>query len=116
MQKFLIKYALLLLLASGQPGLAIEVEEQTIRQDQWPQYANGTSLSNLPQIQRVLTLFDENGGVQIVIRYPGGEAGIAWARQLYNWFVAYGVPSAYLSMEPGSGASDQLLLVLVDRG
>ncbi len=42
--------------------------------------------------------------------------GIRWGQEMFRWFVAYGVPGKYLQLQLGSGAADQLVLVLVDRG
>lgn len=96
-------------------AFALETDEQIIRRAEWPTYVNGASVSALPQVRRILSRFDENDRMSIEIYYPGGAQGAEWARQLYNWFVAYGVPTRYLKMELGSGAVDQLRVVLVDR-
>jgi len=42
-------------------------------------------------------------GSTLVIRYPGGEAGLVWASELRDWLVALGVPPAALSLAPGAG-------------
>jgi hypothetical protein len=107
---------LLVSLILTSPAFAAEVKEQIIEKNQWPEYVNGINISNLPQVQQVLSGFEENGRIKIIIRYPGGDDGIHWANQMYQWFIAFGVPGQYLSMEPGSGAPDQLLLVLINRG
>jgi hypothetical protein len=97
------------------PSFAIEVDEQIIYRNQWPKYFNGSSVSTLPQVQRILQQFEEAEQFNIVIQYPGGDSGITWARQVYQWFIAYGVPGKYLGMELGSGAADQLRLVLINK-
>ena len=99
----------------SRPAWAIDVQEQIIKRDQWPQYVTGSSVSALPQAQSILQKFSESDKVSIVIQYPGGETGASWARQMYQWFVAYGVPGKYLKMELGSGAPDQLRLLLVNK-
>jgi hypothetical protein len=96
-------------------SFAIEVDEQIINRSQWPKYFNGSSVSTMPQVQRILQQFEETDRFNIVIQYPGGDSGIAWARQVYQWFIAYGVPGKYLGMELGSGAADQLRLVLINK-
>lgn len=95
--------------------LALETEEQIIRRAEWPTYVNGANISALPQVQRILSRFDENDQITITIYYPGGAQGTAWAKQLYNWFIAYGVPASFLQSAIGSGAPDQIRVVLVDR-
>lgn len=96
-------------------ALSIEVTEEIILRAEWPAYVNGASISALPQTQKILRRFDENGKMQLTIRYPSGEQGIAWGRQMLEWFVAYGVPGEFVRLELGSGGADQLVLQLVDR-
>lgn len=116
MKQFVSIIITLCLLLMAQSALAVETEEQIIRRSEWPTYVNGSSVSALPQVRRILSQFDENDRMNIIIHYPGGEQGTSWARQLYNWFISYGVPIRYLKMELGSGAADQLRVVLVNRG
>lgn len=94
---------------------AADTSEQRITRPQWPQYANGPNIAALTQVQKILSGFDEKPGTEIIVRYPGGADGIQWAEQMRNWFIAYGVPMDYLKMEPGSGAPDLLLLILITR-
>lgn len=117
MRSKLIKSGWLLLLTSviWQSVSALEVQQQVVTRADWPQYANGVNLAALPQTRHILRQFDETGKMQITIRYPGGEPGIEWGKQMLRWFVAYGVPHQYLRLELGSGAPDQLVLVLIDR-
>jgi len=105
----------MVLFASVGPGYGSSVIEHTITQSEWPQYANGANLSALPQLRDLLQRFEEREGTRLEIRFPGGEQGNKWARQLQRWFVAYGVPSRYLTLAPGSGAPDRLLVMLVSR-
>ena len=98
-----------------QTVIAVNVQQQIIKRADWPRYANGASLSALPQTQAIISRFDENDKIQIIIRYPGGDDGIEWGKEMLRWFVAYGVPGRYLRLELGSGAPDQLLLELVDK-
>lgn len=116
MKQFVSTIIVFCLLLVARSALAVESEEQIIRRSEWPTYVNGSSVSALPQVRRILGQFDENDRMNIIIHYPGGEQGTAWARQLYDWFVSYGVPIRYLKMELGSGAGDQLRVVLVNRG
>ena len=116
MIKFFISILIVLgVVAAPVSSLALETDEQIIRRAEWPTYVNGANISALPQVQRILGRFDENDQMTITIYYPGGAQGTAWARQLHNWFIAYGVPAAYLQSALGSGAPDQLRVVLVDR-
>ena len=95
--------------------MAVELEEQVISRAQWPEYVNGSSVAELVGVRKILLHFNENDKVNITIQYPGGDQGIQWARQMYQWFIAFGVPGRYLRMELGSGAPDQLRLLLVNK-
>jgi hypothetical protein len=46
-----------------------------------------------------------------VIRYPGGDAGNAWAEAVRDWLVALGVASKRIVLEPGSSSPDALTLL-----
>jgi len=92
---------------------AIETREQRINLSEWPQYDNGPNIAALPQVKEIFSGFDEQPGDQIIIRYPGGNEGVKWAEKMRDWFISFGVPASYLKLETGSGASDQLLLILV---
>jgi len=112
---YLTRLFTLLIMLCAMPTIAIEVNEQVINRSQWPQYVNGSSVSALPQVQRILQQFEETDQFSIIIQYPGGDNGITWGRQMYQWFVGYGVPGKYLKMELGSGAPDQLRLMLINK-
>jgi hypothetical protein len=49
----------------------------------------------------------------IEIRYPGGEEGELWVRELMDWLIALGIPSDAMNQIPGSGAEDRISLVLI---
>ncbi len=97
-------------------ALALGTTEVVIRKDQWPEFANSSNISELPQVRQVLQRFDETGRYRIIVRYPGGEAGADWAQQLIRWFVAYGVPGEFIGRELGAGGADRLLVLLVESG
>ena len=94
---------------------AIDVRQQVLTRNQWPQYINGYNLLALPAVNQTLRLFDENDSIRIVIQYPGGDPGKQWATELYGWLVSFGIPTHYLELEPGSGAGDQLIVTVIDR-
>ena len=94
---------------------AIESIERTVFQSDWPEYANGSAIGSLPGPQEILKQFNETANDRITIHYPGGEAGEKWARQMQQWFVAFGIPSSFVSLTLGSPGADQLLLQLIKR-
>ncbi|MBX2870327.1 MAG: hypothetical protein KTR18_16725 [Acidiferrobacterales bacterium] len=114
---FQFRMLVLTLIALTAPAhlLAAGTLEQRIRMSEWPEYVNGPNIAALPQVQKILSGFDENPGNQIIVRYPGGTSGTKWAHTMRDWFISYGVPNEYLKLQAGSGAPDQLLLILITR-
>ena len=103
------------LLLAGAPALAIDIHEQTLTRARWPQHANGYNVAALSVVNQTLRRFEENGKINIVIYYPGGDPGKQWATELYGWLVSFGVPTRYLELQLGSGAADRLMVRIIDR-
>ena len=82
---------------------------------QWPEYVIGANVIALPQIHKILSLYEEDEETRIEIRYPGGDAGRLWAESVAGWLTAYGAPGKYLDLFPGSGGADRLAIVFIDR-
>jgi hypothetical protein len=102
-----------LLLASG-AGVHAAVWESTISRDAWVTHASERRLLDLDPIREILARFEESEQVRITIHYPGGDAGSRWAVQFRDRLVAYGVPSTFMEMVPGSGGLDILRVSLTD--
>jgi hypothetical protein len=66
----------------------------------------------LNPVRAVLSVFSEEGGQNVIVRHPGGDGGNAWALEFREWLVALGVPSHYITLEPGSGGVDRLLILV----
>jgi len=111
---FLSRMALLATLGTGE-AFAVEEHAEVILQSDWPTYVNGANIASLPQINRILSRFDEHEKIGISIRYPGGEAGQQWAKSLQSWLISFGVPGIYIEILPASGAADRIILTLIDR-
>ena len=86
--------------------------KEQIDRTQWPEQRNSGSVLALTQINAILSQFDEVQAHRVTIRYPGGDLGNAWALEVRDWLVALGMPSDVVTLEPGSGGSDQLILLL----
>lgn len=111
----LLLFLLFALSFLGTTAAANEVFEQSVSKAEWPEFDHGANLASLPQLQQILGRFDERPGTRIEIRYPGGGGGEPWARQVQQWFIAYGVPLAFVDLAPGSGVADLLLIILIQR-
>ena len=66
----------------------------------------------LDLVRAVLSVFSEEGGQNVIVRHPGGDGGNAWALEFREWLVALGVPSHFITLEPGSGGADRLLILV----
>mgnify|MGYP001452423937 FL=1 len=67
---------------------------------------------DLDVVRALLSLFKEDVGHNVIIRYPGGDEGNAWAVEFKEWLVSFGLPSHYVSLQPGSGGEDKLLILV----
>lgn len=76
---------------------------ELITRAEWPDVKQGMQLTEMPALRRVVARFDAIEDGEIVIRYPGGDRGQAWALELRDWLVALGVASRHIVLEPGSG-------------
>ncbi len=102
-------------LFAAQPAFAISEHTEVLKDDQWPEYVNGTNMIALPQISEILKRFREDEKISIEIRYPGGDLGKQQAESLSNWFVTFGIPQNYIELLPGAGGLGQLVINLIDR-
>lgn len=81
----------------------------------WPAVRSGTAIVRIPALQRVVRKFESMKQGIIVIQYPGGDRGNAWALELRNWLVALGVASNQVLLEPGSGYPDTMVIFAKER-
>jgi hypothetical protein len=93
----------LLLLLTAAPALA---EQAVISAAQWPQPVTGRALAAMAPLRATIAALDKDPALRLRIRFPGGDAGTAWARELRDWLVALGVASARIDLAPGSGGAD----------
>lgn len=77
---------------------------------EWAQPRSGEALLHHPALAQVVQQLQANADAVLEIRYPGGDSGSLWARELQAWLVALGVESARIRRVPGSEAADQLQL------
>jgi hypothetical protein len=88
--------------------------QATITQGDWQARARAGGLLDLDAVAGLLSRFDETDGSMVTIRHLGGDAGSAWAASLRDMLVAYGIPSRFIEVVPGSGGLDILHVSLVD--
>ena len=93
-------------------GAPITLLEMELRYQDWPQRRSAYAVLKLDQVRAVLSVFSEEGGQNVIVRHPGGDGGNAWALEFREWLVAFGVPSHFINLEPGSGGVDRLLILV----
>ena len=93
-------------------GAPVTLLEMPLRYQDWPQRRSARAVLELDLVRAVLSVFSEEGGQNVIVRHPGGDGGNAWALEFREWLVALGVPSHFITLEPGSGGSDRLLILV----
>ena len=93
-------------------GVPVTLLEMPLRYQDWPQRRSAHAVLELDPVRAVLSVFSEKGGQNIIVRHPGGDGGNAWALEFREWLVALGVPSHFITLEPGSGGADRLLILV----
>ena len=86
--------------------------EMPLRYQDWAQRRSTHAVLELDPVRAVLSVFSEERGQNVIVRHPGGDAGNAWAFEFREWLVALGVPSDFITLEPGSGGADRLLILI----
>ena len=71
---------------------------------------SGERLVQLPVLREAALDWIEGRSRRLTIRYPGGEEGTFWARELRDWLVALGVASSNIELLPGASEADALVI------
>jgi hypothetical protein len=99
---------LLAAVAFMQPAGAQSFELNT---DDWVRPRSGATVAGFEALRQAVEAWSASGGNgTIEIRYPGGEEGGLWARELTDWLVAFGVPSRHIHAVPGNARRDRIAL------
>ena len=93
-------------------GAPVTLLEMPLRYQDWPQRRSAHAVLELDPVRAVLSVFSEKEGQNVIVRHPGGDGGNAWALEFRQWLVALGVPSHFITLEPGSGGADRLLILV----
>ena len=93
-------------------GAPVTLLEMPLRYQDWPQRRSSQAVLELDPVRAVLSVFTEERGQNVIVRHPGGDGGNAWALEFQEWLVSFGVPSYFITLEPGSGGEDRLLILV----
>lgn len=90
-------------------------ESFELNTDDWVRPRNGTTVVQFEALRQAVTAWSAEGGDGVIeIRYPGGEEGSLWARELTDWLVAFGVPSRHIQAAAGSAGRDRIVLEVLE--
>jgi hypothetical protein len=104
-------YGLLLVVALQ----SAQAESFELNTDDWVRPRNGATVVEHEALRQAVAAWSANGGAGIIeIRYPGGEEGSLWARELTDWLVAFGVPSRHIQAAAGSAGRDRIVLDVME--
>lgn len=107
--------AVALVVASGIAGAPAWGTEY-IDRDEWPDIQRGIQITQFAPLAKVVNELDRTPDASLVVLYPGGESGQAWATEIRDWLVALGVPSRSIALRPGSGEPGALGLQVERQG
>ena len=93
-------------------GAPVVLLEMPLLYQDWPHRRSAHAVLQLDSVRAVLSVFSEEGGQNVIVRHPGGDGGSGWALEFREWLVALGVPSYFITLEPGSGGVDRLLILV----
>lgn len=103
---------LILLLVVAMP-LSAEQSSWELGIGEWSRPRHGASLVGFPALSATVRYWQKDVSQIILVRYPGGEAGMLWARELRDWLVSLGIPSSRINLQPGTPRADRVLLEVV---
>ncbi|KPK38188.1 MAG: hypothetical protein AMJ69_09075 [Gammaproteobacteria bacterium SG8_47] len=83
--------------------------------EQWAVPRSGQAIVEMPALQDVMAEMRESDGSRLIVRYPGGDEGTLWARELHAWLVALGLGSQRIEMQPGSRQADTIEMQVVPQ-
>lgn len=97
-----IRFPLFLLLLWAGAGQAAENPAFSLQYEIWSVSRQAETLIAMPALHGAVQILGEAPKSRLVLRYPGGDAGILWVNELESWLVALGVPRERIEKTPGS--------------
>ena len=111
-----MKTVCLILCIFLQVNYAVALErEWTVSAEEWARPRNGELIAGMTPVQKSVRALLAQPGHRLVIRYPGGEAGVLWANELKDWMVSLGLTSELVTMETGNSRDDVVTILLQQR-
>ncbi|MGB0713517.1 MAG: hypothetical protein ACPGUC_08155 [Gammaproteobacteria bacterium] len=76
----------------------------------WLRPRSALGVSGNRVIQAAVQRWMDTSGGRMAIRYPGGDQGTLWARELRDWLTSLGVASEHIDLVPGGPSGDGLAI------
>ena len=89
--------------------------EVQIPRYEWPDDASADVVLQIPQIRRAVTRLLNSENAELIVRYPGGDAGNEWALDLRAMLSGLGIESEYIMLEPGSGIYETMVVIVTPK-
>ncbi len=107
--------ALTLTLALLSPLHAFEQLDETrlLPRDLWPKIRSGDIIRRLEPLRRTVEAYDGHDNARILVHYSLQSAGNAWAFELKEWLVAFGIEADRILLRPGPVDEYSLALSVV---
>jgi len=81
----------------------------------WDRPRDAAYVASLAPVRAAVRAWEAAGPrASLLLRYPGGEAGLLWASELRDWLVALGVEPEAVVLVPGA-AGEALVLAVEGR-
>ncbi len=114
MMRYLLILGFALTLLFSTVGKAQTDFEIQIAHYEWPHNPLVDEVLRIPQLRSAISRFDELDSAMMVIRYPGGDQGNAWAMSLRDVLVSLGIRLSEIVLEPGSGLPETIVLIVTE--
>ena len=111
----LLVAALLALVWYAAYAQIIDEFETRISATEWPNPIDIEEVLSLSQLKVAVNRYDQLRNPVLIIRYPGSDAGNAWAIELRDVLVSLGMESENILLEFGSGKFDTLLVIVSEK-
>ena len=89
--------------------------EVLIPRYEWPNDKTADVLLQIPKIRQAISTLLDSDNTELIIRYPGGDAGNQWAIDLNDNLISLGIDSDRIILEPGSGIDETMIVIVAER-
>jgi len=74
---------------------------QLLPRDLWPKSRTGEIIRQIEPLRRTVLIYDQHVDARILIQFADGSAGNAWAFEVKEWLIAFGIEASHVILQPG---------------